>query len=210
MHGAGQGLFEWERRWFAAALPPAPARILLGGAGRRREADWLWQQAFELVAFDPVPAFAAKTPDQLVGAYEGLVRPSNLSEVHFRDAVLARAPYDAAVLGWGSFTHLVCADDRASVLRFLRQHVSGNVLLSVWLCTGHLQQALTKRLGSLVGRALRRRSTRALERDQILPHCGFSHAFEREELQDLATEARYRLQWEGDQHDFPHATLTPM
>ncbi len=42
----GDLLFPWEEKWFADDLPPAPARLLIGGAGDGREALVLARQGY--------------------------------------------------------------------------------------------------------------------------------------------------------------------
>jgi hypothetical protein len=222
-----RGLFPWETSWFAADLPPAPAKILLGGAGTGREAHHLVDQGYDLVAFDPVARFVDRARVTfagtaavtfLVGSYEDLIQPRSARAQLFAGQVESRTPYDAVLLGWASLTHLVEPETRLSVLARMRELCpSGPVLISFWATddrdapTQGNARSWGARLGSLLSRGLARPA--ALDdADYVLAHSGFGHRFSRPEIESLAQKAGYtvsRYEPSASTECFPHATLQP-
>jgi len=138
-HREGPGLRElrpWELD-FIRALPPPPARILLGGAGTGREASALSARGYQVVAFDParslvetMSAIAAGNQNvvPLVGGYCDLPVLRRLDG----DAVdLAREHrFAAAYAGWASFSHLRTDSECVLALTRLSTLVDGPLLLS--------------------------------------------------------------------------------
>lgn len=199
-----EGLFEWEAAWFARDLPAAPANVLVGGCGTGRELRWLAAHGYEATGFDPV---ADPTAGPILRArYEDLLRPDHPATV----ALWARAPFDAIVLGWGSFSHVPRATQRLAILRALHSLTEGPVLLSYW--STRMQRRLVGRarsLGESLGNRLRAPAggdTSAA--DCVAPHCGYAHCFSEPELAALAGQAGYRATCHTDVYG--HATLTPM
>ena len=199
-------LFPWEQVWFSRDLPGAPARLLLGGSGWGRELRALTGAGYELVAFDPLASPADGT---LRLDYQGWMRPRTIEQQAAASRIAAGAPYDAVIFGWGSFTHIPAADVRLQVLQRARALARGPVLLSFWLRAYTVPpQGRAQRLGArLVGAAGdARRAARG--GDRIVPQAGYVHTFTRQELQGLADEAGYRLEWLPE--PYAHATLHPL
>jgi hypothetical protein len=135
-------LFQWEEQAIGRHFPPVPARILVGGAGGGREPLALAARGYEVVAFDP----AAGLVDSLVarsaamsnvtaftGRYENLPwlrSPENGARVNLQDV----RPFDAAILGWASYSHLRTAESRRTALERMAAVTSGPILLSFYLC----------------------------------------------------------------------------
>ena len=61
--GGRTTLFDWEETWFAQDLPPAPARILVGGCGWGREVRALKDRGYSVVGFDPLAGPAGSGSD---------------------------------------------------------------------------------------------------------------------------------------------------
>ena len=80
-------LFDWEREWLAADLPPPPAKILLGGAGSGREVLSLSAQGYEILAFDPVLRFV-KNARLSIGCQPGV----EFVQGSYEDIVFQRNP----------------------------------------------------------------------------------------------------------------------
>lgn len=216
--GSRTTLFEWEAEWFARDLPPAPARLLVGGAGGGRELHWLREAGYAVTAFDPVPApdsgvLCASYEDLLPGAAAGhrLAGPSPTAAPR---AILAGAPYDAVLLGWGSITHVPGAARREAVLRALRGLCEGPVLMSYWRggsATEHADARAT-RLGLRLGQRMARRiggdaGERDPHSDHIFAHLGYAHGFTEDEVRSLASSAGYLATCYGGA--YAHATLHP-
>jgi hypothetical protein len=132
-------LFPWEEQAMTAFFPPPPARILIGGAGGGREAFALARRGCTVVAFErsrqPVLAMAAQCPRDLPlevyrAGYEDL---PTLHPVQPDGPVVdltALPRFDAAIVGWGSFTHLRSEDQRVHTLRIFAGVTHGPVLVS--------------------------------------------------------------------------------
>lgn len=203
--GADRGLFAWERAWFERDLPAPPAALLLGGCGDGRELRHLTRLGYAVTAFDPVTRRGQDGPSVVQARYEDLL------DVHHPGsrAITAAAPFAAAVLGWGSFTHVVSGTDRLAVLRALRHLVNGPVLLSYWAAHGEgAASSRARALGQAVGLRLRPADAPAPDpHDRVAPHCGYAHCFSEPELRALARESGYQLALHSE--GYPHATLSP-
>lgn len=132
------GLYLWETQWFERRLPPAPARLLVGAAGSGREALALARLGYGVHAFEPsVSAFeicrARLGSDRVDRAsYEDLIA----TILHDRSTSLRiqrDARFDAVLLGWGSFGHVLREADRLELLRACdRIAPGGPILLSIF------------------------------------------------------------------------------
>ena len=121
-----QGLFSWELELLA---PPFPARgrILIGGAGGGRETIALIERGYQVVAFDQAaglvragaPAVQAAGGTLLHASYADVVRAASGERTPLGDAFAT--PFDAVLLGWGSFSLIVADEERLSILRALRE-----------------------------------------------------------------------------------------
>lgn len=217
---AVRDLTDWEREWFAADLPPAPARLLVGGAGSGREVAALLAAGYEVFAFDPAASFVAQARRRLpqagllgveVGAYEDLLRPGS----PLAAAAARYAPFHAVLLGWGSFTHVPGADRREATLIALdRLCPRGPLLLSCWLRESGPIGARGRPF--TVGRWLGRLSAGGAgsaacdDGDAVLGRCGYVHAFTPDELAALAASVGRRCSRPITRGQvYPHATLVP-
>ena len=132
------GLYEWEQTWFERRLPPPPASILIGAAGSGREASALRKSGHRVHAFEP-SASAFQLCETTLGAelvdqasYQDLIATA----LHGESTPLRltrESRFDAVLLGWGSFGHVL---ERANRLELLRacDHVvpHGPILLSIF------------------------------------------------------------------------------
>ena len=133
-------LFDWEAEVVARFFPAPPARILVGGAGGGREALALIEKGYSVVAFDPAEALvrALRTRSEsqsrlrvYTGSYATLPQ---LVDSSGEDTVnLAEEDsFDAAIVGWASFSHLRDDADRfETLLRFARL-TRGPILVSYY------------------------------------------------------------------------------
>jgi hypothetical protein len=207
-----QGLRDWEQSWFATYLPPAPARILVGGAGSGREVAPLLAAGYSVDAFDPVPRYAADCAG-LPGI--GLARCADFAA--FEREILdpesgggsfAAAPYHAVILGWCSLDHVLLHADRERLLRAACAAAPrGPVLSSFHAVECEGTEALgvpgfAGRLGERLGRPVRaaRKLPGAPVKAKLFWDGGFVHYSTREEIESLATVVRRRVVWESDVH----------
>ncbi|HUU00544.1 MAG TPA: class I SAM-dependent methyltransferase [Myxococcota bacterium] len=220
-------MFSWEEEWFAEDLPAAPARILLGGAGSGREVRYLAEKDYQIVAFDPAESFVAHARKHidcpecrafLCGSYEDLAFGKGERVRKLQNEIERHAPYQAVVLGWGSFTHVSSVEARRALLDRLRELCPhGPVLLSFWMRTesSEMRKSRAWRLGWKLGNALtRKRPDDAVvdPGDFFVGNAGFGHFFTLKEFEQLASRAGYRLaRAPGGKYagTFPHATLVP-
>ncbi len=220
------GLFSWEKKWFDKDLPPAPCRILIGGAGTGREVIALMDLGYEVVAFDPASSFVKKTQDLQQkraclafeqGTYKDMADESSETAARLNTTIQSHAPYDAVVFGWGSYTHIASETVRIDVLKKCLHLAPGApVLLSFWMRGDDTERARTRawkagwRLGQLfVGQ----KNPRAEDPgDDISGRAGYGHFFSRREIERIAKEAGYKIarQAPGPYSGvFPHTTLIP-
>jgi SAM-dependent methyltransferase len=189
-------LFPWEEAIIREYFPPPPASILVGGAGGGREALALIELGYDVVAFEPSPrlarALAEKTSERLRvyrSSYQDL--PSLApTAVHGATVDLgALGPFDASILGWGSFSHLYSRGERAHALRSFADVTHGPVVVSFLAFSGHGGQS-----------------------EVFSVYIGFYRAITERELRSLADEAGLDvLLLSTDERDtnWPHAVLHP-
>lgn len=219
-------LFEWEHRWFETELPAPPARLMVGGAGKGLEVEALAARGYRVVAFDPVRAWANTAAKELVptrceafleGCYEDIAHPDGRAERVLAHELRQRSPYDAILLGWGSFTHVVEEIDRVAILKqLLSMCPRGPLLLSFWSRddTPTMPERRMSRWGRRLGEALSAGIPRIRRPgDEVWPGCGFGHAFTESEIRNLAQNTGYAVKSISTDRAgsvYPHATLIPV
>jgi hypothetical protein len=195
---AGEGafraeLFPWEQRAIDAFFPPAPARILIGGAGGGREALQLAARTYEVIAFDPVQALvetmreggaAAEHITACVGSYETL--PAMRTLDGRRLSLDDGPPFAAGICGWASVAHVRTDAARVKALRAMAALVAGPILLSVYAPTWSPSAQAGFRGGV----------SRWLYGDgaMFLPGIGWVQTFEEAALRDLISRAGLEIQ----------------
>jgi hypothetical protein len=193
-------LFPFEEKVVSEHFPPAPARVLLGGAGGGREAFALAALGYRIAAFEPaqglVDQLTANRGDLPIevqtGAYEDLER------------LYPDDSFDAAIFGWGSFSHLRSEDDRVEALQQYGRLTAGPILVS-FLAT---KSEPTQRLAHF-RRALPRRSDRD-PHDVFAMTIGLYHPVDEPEVRDLAERAGLRvvdLNFDARETSWPHVVL---
>jgi hypothetical protein len=132
------GLYPWETQWFDRRLPSPPASILIGAAGAGREAVALQSLGYWLHAFEPSEsAFRlcrSRLGSELVdqASYQDLIA-TVLREESTALRLGSSSRFDAVLLGWGSFGHVLRRADRSELLRACdRIAPNGPILLSVF------------------------------------------------------------------------------
>lgn len=135
-----RGLFDWEERAVERFFPAPPARVLVGGAGGGREAFALLEKGYTVVAFDPAEALVKAMRSHVPGedrlrAYRGsyvtlpmLAGLSGQPATNLSD----EPPFDAAVVGWASFSHLRSDRDRVETLQRFARLTRGPILVSYY------------------------------------------------------------------------------
>jgi 2-polyprenyl-3-methyl-5-hydroxy-6-metoxy-1,4-benzoquinol methylase len=194
-------LFPWEESVVRERFPQPPARILVGGAGGGREPLALAAMGFEVVAFEPaeplISALAQRAPwnvTALRGAYDDM--PALFPEGE---------SFDAAVVGWGSFSHLRNERSRIETLRSFARLTRGPILVSfLAVKTGRVSPGLSR-----LRRFLPRRPNREAE-DIFAVSIGFYHPVDEDDVLRLADAAGLEIEHLSfDQRDtnWPHVVL---
>lgn len=222
VRASAAGLDDWESDWYADCLPPAPARLLVTAAGTGREVVALRAMGYAVDAFEPAPgqaAMIAHGPGDLVldATYDDLVRAARGDASSPAAEIVARR-YDAVILGWGSFTHLLERRQQVEVLAACDAVCpAGPILASFWGPAGAAPRSRAQDFGGRLGRGLARlRRSRAPARSAgrlagevgFAFNVGFTRRFSREELVSLAAEAGREVTLFG-LRPYAHATLTP-
>ena len=194
-------LFDWEDRWFAERLPPAPARVLVGACGSGREVLALLAAGYEVHGFEPAGSLLALARGRAGEAT--LWQDSYETWLERKD----EPDYDAVLLGWGSISHVLEATTRRALIRQAAQVCpTGPILLSYWARSTSPGAARARKIGARLGARL---GAGPALGDAYRPNIGFVHMFSRAELGDLGASAGRSICVEGEPSDYPHATLLP-
>lgn len=199
-------LYPWEELAIERHFPPPPARILVGGAGAGREPFALSDRGYEVVAFEPVARLAeamakrAAATRAPVATYRGGYRQLPRLEPVDGSGDHTLAPgFDAAVIGWGSISHLYTHRDRLGALESMAALTSGPILVSFIatrpegpLQTSWLRKWLLNRHGRHVA-------------DRFSISTGFNHPVNEEEVRQLAVSANLDVA----ALEFSHSALAP-
>ncbi len=221
-----EGLFNWEKKWFKESLPPSPGRILVGGAGTGREVTHLIKMGYQVVAFDPARSFVSNTKKLqgqssclafVQGSYEDIINQGSNTASRLMYTILAHAPYDAVLFGWGSYTHIALESVRVGVLeKCLYLAPGAPVLFSFWMRGDDTQRVRTRawEAGWKIGKFLTRKRMVFDDDpgDDISGRAGYGHFFSRREIENIAKKAGYEIKRQPPgpySGVFPHATLMP-
>ncbi len=210
------GLFAWERDWYQSDLPPAPAKILLGGCGSGREALVLCDMGYEVFACEPVASLVQTAREALQGrasvwplSYEEWAS-ARLSETATQ--LFSRAPFDAVILGWGSLSHVLDDPMRERLFSQLVEFCPRGPILFSFMrgsptSEGRMPRARGwgRRLGQLLARGRSVSTTRARER--LLPHVGFVRCSSDEEISSLASRVGRIPKFHDSDGSPPHCTF---
>ena len=136
--GAVDGLFDWEQQAITAYFPAPPSRILIGGAGAGREALALADLGYEVIAFEPALCLlrgflkqpARNNLQVYRGNYQSLPLLQPVREGAAAVDLRSLPPFDAAVFGYGSYSHLRSQQERVAALNRFRSLAQGPILIS--------------------------------------------------------------------------------
>ena len=213
IYGESSGLFLWEREWFERRLPSAPARVLVAAAGLGREVGPLLERGYEVDAFEPVSRMATQCRVRL--GDRGVVADATFEAVSSaildgKDgpaAVFRGRRYDAVLLGFGSFSHVLEDEARLrTLLAFSRLCPTGPLLVSFVLRSARSGDSRALGWGQAVGRFF----GGVVEEGRFFNSgSGFSHGFSREEIARLAERIDRRIEWDCGEsvRSYPHVTL---
>lgn len=193
-------LHPWEEDVISRLFPRPPARILVGGAGAGREPLALAGRGYAVVAFEPARPLAEAMTQQaeaeaqseqltvLLGSYEDLPRLTRLAD---GSPVMAETggPYHAAILGWGSFSHIRTESLRVRTFETFARLTAGPILVSFSVVRPG--DAAPSRPRSVLGRMAARRGRQPV--DRFNPLFGFEHPVNENEIVALAGRAGLKV-----------------
>jgi hypothetical protein len=183
---------DWERHVIDKFFPRPPARVLVGGAGLGREAFGLAEMGYSVAAFEPIPQLvtdlraAARQASAAVEAYRGSYQdlPIVEGEGGVRIDLSAQPPFDAAIIGWGSFGQLVADSERTDTLRRFAAITRGPIVVSFYATFQHHDPPGGGRVRQWLRRRAARRGTA-----RFLIRSGFNRLLTAEEMEQAAKEA---------------------
>jgi hypothetical protein len=216
--GGMDRLYPWEVQWLDRRLPPPPSTILIGGAGRGREAAALAGRGYLIDAFEPAPSGAAACRTALDhggrhrtlrGAYEEL-SAAVLDGADTALAPFAARPYDVVLLGWGSLSHVLERAERRRAFEAAHRLAPRGPILASFLVTDERRGPPSRgaRLGATIGRGLSRLRSQEppAEPPDFGPTTGFRVHLSRDEIESHAAALGRRCDWEPEL-GYPHVTL---
>lgn len=224
-HYFQRGLFDWELKLVRSARFPRQGRVLVGGAGGGREAAALHDLGYEVLALEPNERLVALGQAALEGrprltlvrgSYADLIgatrrEPDSGTGAHLA-AALWRAPFDAVILGWTSFSYLAGDAEREALLRALLTLAPGAPVVLSFLSRQAEEppSSATLRLRLRLRRWAPRMGARWSRRpgERFLPLGGFAFGLELAEVEQLARLAGYDVAHLSRDPE-PHALLVP-
>ena len=207
------GLHGWEWSVVRDFFPAPPAKILTSAAGAGRELLALSRLGYSVTGFEPAPALAARA-EELAKRHPGLLfEPGGYEEwtAHRLSQIDANGPYDAVILGWGSWSHLSDESMRQAILAKARAVCPHGPILLSWIPI----RPLTPRMRAFRGflRMLGLREAQDEHRHLHWASLGFARQTSVESIQAMAKSTGSKvIHAEERSHypfHYPHAVLGP-
>lgn len=203
---ATRGLFDWEREHYRA-LPPPPARVLVGAAGSGREVLVLLERGYQVDAFEPADeAWAALRENAKGRATLWQLRYEDLVDRVETGAATGPQPerYDAVLLGWGSLACIIEDDTRHRLIRACDALCPRGPILASTFLRNETARSGMGRAGAIASRWM---GESAPHQSMIfVPSGGFMHPLTRSEVEALGSEVGRRTVWGETSGAYPHFT----
>lgn len=201
------GLFSWEENMINSFFPKPPSKVLVGGAGAGRELKVLSNRGYFISAFEPLCKSASLAKQVVpkkqllsfsISGYEDLIS-GRLKEVE------DFAPYDAVILGWSSFTHILDKEVQRLTLEKVRKLCPQGPILLSWLRALYIgpKTKLFRKLLSCLG------FKKYSDTDFYSADFAFHHRFTSSEIHELASLSGNKILFYEDEKSSPHAVLLP-
>jgi SAM-dependent methyltransferase len=208
-------LFPWEEQVIDKFFPPPPARILVGGAGGGREVFALASRGYEVVAFEPSRALVESMSDMVCEAmavevfragYDDLPHLSPAKPGNSMANLEDMSTFDAAIVGWGSFSHLTSKESRVRALKAFAKASKGPIVVSF---LSFRPSAKDIPPASKLRRFLHGNFNREAG-NAFSVYIGFYHEMHEAEMIDIAHQSGLKivhLNTDGRDTNWPHAVL---
>jgi hypothetical protein len=183
------GLTTWEHDAVATWFPPAPARILVYGAGGGREVLALAGLGYDVCGVECHPGLV-RAGNELLAAERVPGRIAHLPEDEPPAGVVAS--FDAAVIGWSAYAHVQSRRARVRLLRGIGDVCAADapLLLSFFVRT---REQFRFDIAAAVGTRVRRlRGLEPVEEGDILGHT-WIHMFSRRSIRDELWDAGWEM-----------------
>jgi hypothetical protein len=183
--------------------------VLIGAAGGGREAFALARRGYAVVAFEP-SANANRMAEARPASADVEVHRARYAElpvVRSLDGTTTRLderpPFDAGIVGWASFSHLVSDEERVAALRQMTGLVAGPVLVSYF---GGSQEPATEPATGL--RRLRLARTGASRAGYSFTiHVGGYRQLTEADVRHLCAKAGVDVLFVDSKAEWPHAVV---
>ena len=208
-------LFPWEERVIEKFFPPPPARILVGGAGGGREVFALASRGYEVVAFEPSRALVESMSNLLsegmavkvfCASYDDLPQLSPARPGGSMTNLENMSTFDAAIVGWGSFSHLTSRESRVRTLKVFAKATKGPIVVSfLSFRPSGKDIPPTSKLRRFLPGSFNREAGNAFS-----VYIGFYHEMHEAEIIDIAQQSGLKivhLNTDGRDTNWPHAVL---
>jgi hypothetical protein len=208
-------LFPWEEQVIEKFFPAPPARILIGGAGGGREVFALVSRGYEVVAFEPSKALVESMSNMVAegidvkvfcASYDDLPHLSPAKPGHSMANLEDMSTFDAAIVGWGSFSHLTSEESRVRTLKAFAKATKGPIVVSFlsFRPTAKDIPPPSKLRRFLPGKFNREAG------NAFSVYIGFYHEMHEAEIIDIAHQSGLKivhLNTDGRDTNWPHAVL---
>ncbi|MBI2389184.1 MAG: class I SAM-dependent methyltransferase [Deltaproteobacteria bacterium] len=193
------GLHDWEAKLVHDRRFPTTGRLLVGAAGGGREIAVLTRLGYHVDAFEPSPSLFASAEE--VARRSGRARVARGTYAELCDAVDGRGPladlvaagrYDAVMLGWGSYSHVLDRAQRVALLRAVARLTRGPLVVSFEVRRPPMRR--TDRMPRLVQNAARAFGRGAPPPELVFyGNVGFLASFDRQMLEGEAADAGWTV-----------------
>lgn len=194
------GLYAWEQAALERHFPEVGA-ILVPACGGGRELAALANAGFRTTGFDPEPRLVALAQAR---DWHAVAHPPRILLAPADTLPDGVGSHDAALIGWGAYTHMVGRPGRVAFLTAVRDCLPPNapLLLSFWSRASRDRRlGLAFRVASVVARLVGN-SRRPERGDWLGQH--FAHYFDEAEIQAELAAAGFQL-IEYDDEPYGHA-----
>lgn len=202
-----KNLFPWEENAINSFFPKPPAKIFVGAAGGGRELFWLTKLGYHFAFLEPIPQLAlcakSRVPKEnllafTISHYEDLIN-KRIEEIE------VYAPYDAVILSWSSFIHILDKDTQIKLLEKVRKLCPEGPILLSWFKDTEIgpKTRLFRKILSCLGLKT------YTNRDFYTFELGPFHTFTKEEMISLIDLSGNSIAFYADEKVYPHAVLFP-